>query len=84
MKILADRVTKTDGVYHAYVQVKDETSGLIYTSIQLDWNPALETGTEFKARVADTLRPILTAIKDIETKRTTLQGLLDALDPDNL
>lgn len=84
MRITADRVTKTGGIYHAYIQVQDEQTGAVYTSVQLDWDPAAETGTAFRQRLAATLRPILAAIKDVESKRTTLQGLLDVLDPDNL
>jgi hypothetical protein len=84
MKILADKVTKTAGVYHAYVQVKDEVTGAVYTSVQLDWDPAKETGAAFKSRLANTLRPILAAIKDVESKRTTLQDLLDTMNPDSL
>lgn len=84
MRITADRVTKTGGVYHAYIQVRDEQTGAVYTSVQLDWDPAAETGTAFRQRVADTLRPILATIKDVETKRTSLQTLLDALDADKL
>ncbi len=84
MKILADKVTQTGGVYHAYVLVKDELTGAVYTTVQLDWNPATETGNAFKARVAATLKPILAGINDVESKRATLQTLLDALDPQNL
>lgn len=84
MKITVDRVTKTSGVYHAYIQVKDELTDAVYTSVQLDWNPGAETGTAFRKRVADTLRPIVEAIKDVETKRTTLQGLLNSLDTRDL
>lgn len=85
MRILADRVTRDEaGIYHAYVKVIDETSGSVYTAIQLDWNPQTETGAQFKARTAATLRPIITKIDDVETKRAQLQALFDTLDPHNL
>lgn len=84
MKIIADKVSRSGGVYHAYILVKDELSGSVYTSISLDWDPAKETGAQFKARVASTLKPILAGINDVESKRATLQTLLDALDPANL
>jgi adenine-specific DNA methylase len=84
MKIIVDKVTNTSGVYHAYIQVIDETANAIYVTTQLDWNPAQETGQAFRTRVADTLRPIIAKIKDVETKKQQLQTLLDNLKPDNL
>lgn len=85
MKIIAERVTRDDtGVYHAYVQVVDQTTGAVYVAIQLDWDPAKETGTEFKVRTAATLKPIVMKINDVETRRSQLQALFDTLDPNNL